>query len=137
MEPLAAISIVSSLLAFSSSSLVILQQVSRGAATVSKLQPELEVVELILEECLKTLEGHSSHPGSIKGCLELCDERRNDAAQELKLLPRPVAKDASLLRKIFQSYRYRLKAGVSEPRIISAYNSFKDSVLLLRDLTAE
>ncbi|KAK4200367.1 hypothetical protein QBC40DRAFT_254138 [Triangularia verruculosa] len=136
MEANAALSLASSLLAFTSSALIIAQNITRGREITQVLTEELEVVELILSECVQTLTSHieaqkGDIPRSIERCLELCVKKRNDAISVMEKIYGDLSEEPKFRRvryAIFPSYQERLSG---------KFNSFRDTAMLLRDLTSD
>ncbi|RYP60315.1 hypothetical protein DL771_010556 [Monosporascus sp. 5C6A] len=136
-EVFGAVSLLTSLLAFTSSSLVVAQQITRGDATAQSLVEELEVVEVILTECIDTLRAHSTAPdipASITRCLMLCAKKRDDA---INIMQKIHGNTPGQKRSIGGNIRYLFLAVQYEQPLIARFNSFRDTVLLLRDLTAD
>jgi hypothetical protein len=127
MDPISALSIVSSLAAFSTSSLLLVQNFVKSAETLGKLQQEVVILQHVLEECQQIIVAYSTMPMSIAISLSLCNERQHDL---LTILGRVMS---SKTKRLTRAFLYTFK----EHEIISVYNSFRDSVLLLRDLSSE
>jgi hypothetical protein len=135
MEVLGAVSIIASLAAFTSSSVTIIGQVARSSATISTLSKELTIIEIILRETEHTLRSFSVAPDSIKVCLEFCLQKREDVFRILDKIA-PDARDGKRV-SLGKKWRMVLMSSVYESEVVAGYNSFRDSVLLLRDLTSE
>lgn len=133
MDVISAAAVLVSLVAFTSSSLTVVGQITRSSATISALEGELGLIEIILRESADALKSFSSMPESIYICLQRCQEKR-DAAAILMDKISPISKDR---KSAFRTARLILLSTKYEARIVAAYNSFRDSVLLLRDLTSE
>lgn len=139
MDPTTVIGVVSSLLAFTSSTLVIAQVITRGGANTKSLTEELEVIELILSECVQTLKSHAtakkgSIPPSIGRCLELCARKRDDA---IEIMEKIHGKSGDRPKSLFRTVRYAFLSVAYEQPLIARFNSFRDTAMLLRDLTSE
>ncbi|KAK3346485.1 hypothetical protein B0T25DRAFT_552117 [Lasiosphaeria hispida] len=133
------VGIVSSLLAFTSSAVVIAQVITRGGANTKSLTEELEVIGLILEECIQTLESpshaeKSDIPPSIGRCLVLCVKKRNDAIETMEKI---YGKQGDKRSAFVKGVRYTFLAVAYEQPLIARFNSFRDAVMLLRDLTSD
>jgi hypothetical protein len=129
--------VATSLLAFTSSTLVIAGAITRGGASSQSLQEELGVIHCILTECIDTLEKHErkggSIPSSIQQCLCLCKRKRQGA---IEIMEKIYGKQGEK-RKTFSSFTIALRAVAYEQPLIARFNSFRDTVTLLRDLTSE
>lgn len=137
MDSLTALSVISSLLAFTSSALVISQVILRGDANTKSLTEELEVVELILTECIQSLDSHTKSdpvPPSIERCLKLCEKKRNDA---IEIMEKIHGKPGDKRSRFIHNVRFAILSVSNEQPLIARFNSFRDTVMLLRDLTSE
>jgi hypothetical protein len=129
MDPLSAIAIASSLVTFSASSLLLVQNFVRSAETLQKIQREIAVLQHILEECVEIVASQSHLtplPQSLDRTLILCYE---DHLHLLQTLDRILSKKRTFIRMLHITLR--------DDELMAAYHSFRDSVLLLRDLSSE
>jgi len=129
MDISGAITITSSLFAFSASTLLLVQNFVKSAETLHKVQREIAVLQHILEECVEivTSQNHPTPlPQSLSRILLMCHE---DYGSLLKILSRISFKKRRILRTLNVTLR--------DKELMAAYHSFRDSVLLLRDLTSE
>ncbi|KAF4949947.1 hypothetical protein FGADI_8548 [Fusarium gaditjirri] len=92
MDPISAVAITTSLLSFSTSSLLLVQNFVKSGETVRRLNLEVVILQHILQEC-------------------------SDAISNVEPLPHSIR-------------------SLKEPELMVVYNSFRDSVLLLRDLSS-
>ncbi len=137
MDPTSALAVISSLLAFTSSTLVIAQVITRGNANTKSLTEELEVIELILTECIQSLDSHANTgniPPSIERCLVLCDRKRSDAIEIMEKIHGKTGEKRSPFTK---AVRFAFLSVTYEQPLIARFNSFRDTAMLLRDLTSE
>jgi hypothetical protein len=127
MEPL---SVALSLLSFSASTLVLIQNFIKSADTLRRVQRETTVLQHILGQCAEivTSQNHPAPlPESVERTLLLCHEDHLHLLHSLDRLYS--SKKRKLLRTINLSIR--------DEELMASYHSFRDSVLLLRDLSAE
>lgn len=137
MDPTSAIVVISSLIAFTSSSLVVAQALTRGNANTKSLTEELEVIELILTECIQSLDSHArvgNIPPSIERCLVLCEKKRTDA---IEIMEKIHGKTGEKRKNFATRLRFVVLSVTYEQPLIAKFNSFRDTAMLLRDLTAE
>jgi hypothetical protein len=129
MEAFGALAIASSLVTFSTSSLLLVQNFVKSAETLQKIQREIAVLQYILEECVEIVTSQSpltTLPQSLERSLILCHE---DHLRLLQTLERIFSKKKRLVRM--------LQITIRDDELMASYHSFRDSVLLLRDLSSE
>lgn len=129
MDPLSAVAIVSSLFTFSASSLLLVQNFIKSASTLKRVQREIAVLQHILEECheIVTVQNHpTSLPKSVQTVLLLCHDHQANLLQILGKI---------LCRK--RRLEIMIRLTIRDDELMSSYHSFRDSVLLLRDLSSE
>jgi len=116
------------------------ESLSRAREAISRLKLERDVSDAIFEECSKTLASQSSMPESVTSCLRLYDSQRDEMKKHLRELRdnalRPQLKRGRFpyLVKVFYG---TLRLWQAQARVQAGSDSLRDSVLLLRDLTAE
>jgi hypothetical protein len=127
-----ALSISLSLFKFTSSTLVLVSDFATDAQIIAELDREVAILHEILHESTEICHLYNL-PESIKRSLELCQQKR-------LVLGSLISRDLHLhagydkfIRFLRQLYLYQFK----EHRVLKAYKSFRDAVLLLRDLSAE
>lgn len=138
MEVLGAVSIIASLAAFTSSSVTIIGQVARSSGTITTLTKELTIIEIILRETentLRSFRSFSAVPDSIRVCLDFCLQKRKDVLRIIDKIA-PDSKDGTRV-SFAKKWRMVVMSTLYESEVVGGYNSFRDSVLLLRDLTSE
>jgi len=103
-------------------------QVKDSDRELSKLGEELEILTEVLGECNETFRSASSAPASVERSMNLCVSRH---AELMDIVHKDIrrAETTSIISRIKTVFR-------QQERII-AYNAFRDSVLLLRDLASE
>ncbi|KAM7188459.1 hypothetical protein V8F33_010609 [Rhypophila sp. PSN 637] len=132
MEAVAALSVapaVFGLLSFATTSLLLVQNFVRSQETLQTVQQEIVVLQHILEECVNVVSSHPderSLPKSLVTALFLCDESH---IALLKSLERVYSRK-SRLRIMFQ-------LSIREEELMSSYRAFRESAILLRDLTSD
>lgn len=94
-----------------------------------RLTEELEILTEVLHECEETFTAATSAPASIARCMKLCISRHNE-------LMEIVMRDIVQAKTKFTMIR-RIKYVARQEQRNFAYNSFRDSILLLRDLASE
>lgn len=116
-----------SLVSASNSGLILLQNIVRSTNTVERLQREFVVLQHVFHECGETVLESSPEevPQSIRVVLEMCIQKYHELLKILeKLVDKPKA-----VRMILYAYH--------EHELMLCYNGFRDSVMLLRDLSSE
>ncbi|EMT72142.1 hypothetical protein FOC4_g10003998 [Fusarium odoratissimum] len=126
MDPISAVAIAASLFSFSTSSLLLVQNFVKSGETVRRLNLEVVILQHILQECGETLSNVEPLPHSIRTCAEICIERQRELLYILDRLIHP---------RRHEWFRYA-RITLKEPELMVTYNSFRDSVLLLRDLSS-
>jgi len=103
-------------------------QVKDSDRELSRLAEELEILTEVLDECHETFKSTSSAPASVERSMNLCMSRH---AELMYIVHKDIrrAETMSIISRIKTVFRQQ------ERRI--AYNAFRDSVLLLRDLASE
>jgi hypothetical protein len=127
MDPLSVFTAFASLVSASNSGLILLQNLIRSTNTVERLQREFLVLEHVFQECGETVLGSKPEevPQSIKMAVEMCVQKYHELLKMLKKLENK-SKPA---RMILYAYH--------EHELMLSYNGFRDSMLLLRDLSSE
>lgn len=124
MDPLSLVAVAGILVSGSGSGLLVLQNFVRSAETVERLQREFMVLQLVLQDCAEVIRDNVTVPGSIVLCLQMCLRKYNDLLRILEgLLEQP---------KFWRRFLYTIK----EHELLVTYNGFRDSVMLLRDLSS-
>jgi hypothetical protein len=124
---LSAVVLVSSLLSFSASSLLLVQNYAKSRDTLLKLQRETLVLQHVLDECYEIVATQQGAlPKSLESSLLLCDEHRYDL---LRILDKIFSKKRRVERALHISFY--------DQELMASFNSFRDAVLLLRDITSE
>ncbi|KAI3320113.1 hypothetical protein HD806DRAFT_247232 [Xylariaceae sp. AK1471] len=131
MDPLSTVAIVSSLVTFSQTTLLLIQNIARSEKQILSLNDEIIILQSILNDSKAIVESEASVPNTVQRSLGLCHQKQIHLLESLEKFM-PMTRD-SRFRKIFKLYMLV----VEEPRITAAYRSFRDSVLMLRDLTAD
>lgn len=126
MDPISAVAIAASLFSFSTSSLLLVQNFVKSGETVRRLNLEVVILQHILQECGDTISNVEPLPHSIRTCAEICIERQRELLYILDRLIHP---------RRHEWFRYA-RITLKEPELMVIYNSFRDSVLLLRDLSS-
>ena len=126
MDPISAVAIAASLFSFSTSSLLLVQNFVKSGETVRRLNLEVVILQHILQECGDTISNVEPLPHSIRTCAEICIERQRELLHILDRLIHP---------RRHEWFRYA-RITLKEPELMVIYNSFRDSVLLLRDLSS-
>ncbi|KAG8161943.1 hypothetical protein KVR01_007708 [Diaporthe batatas] len=117
--------VVGSLLTNSATALLVIQNFARSTQTVERLQREFCVLQHVLEDCFEMIKGDATASESIESCLEMCLHKYRDLLEILdSLLSKP---------KFWRLFLYTIK----EHELFTSYNGFRDSVLLLRDLSSD
>ncbi|KAK1827354.1 hypothetical protein QBC39DRAFT_362166 [Podospora conica] len=140
MDVVGALSIIGSLLAFTSSALVIAQVITRGDANTKSLTEELEVIELILTECVQSLDTHAKTgtiPPSIGRCLVLCERKRNDAIEIMDKIYGVKGDSLKKRNRVLRTVRFAFFSVAYEQPLIARFNSFRDTAMLLRELSSD
>lgn len=117
---------LTSLASFSASGLLLIQNYVNSTKTLKRIKTEVQIIHLILEECRSSLPEIGSLPPSITMSAEACIHRQYDL---LKLLYRL----SSHKKPKWVSYAV---ITIRQDELLVLYNSFRDSVLLLRDLSS-
>lgn len=125
MDPISIAAIVGVLFSNSASALLVVQNFVRSAETVERLQREFVVLHHVLKDCDEMITENTTVSKSIDVCLEMCLYKYRDL---LNMLERLLAKP-----KYWRRFLYTFK----EHELLTTYNGFRDSVLLLRDLSSE
>lgn len=128
-EVFGVVAITSSLFTFSASSLLLVQNFVRSGDTLRRVQREIAVLQHILEECVEIVTSQShlaSLPLSLESTIWLCHE---DHFRLLRTLDRILSAKWKVLKKLNITLR--------DEELMASYHSFRDSVLLLRDLSSE
>ncbi|KAG5756345.1 hypothetical protein H9Q72_014445 [Fusarium xylarioides] len=126
MDPISALAITASLFSFSTSSLLLVQNFVKSGETVRRLNLEVVILQHILQECGDTISNVEPLPHSIRTCAGICIERQSELLHILNRLIHP---------RRNEWWRY-VMITLKEPELMVIYNSFRDSVLLLRDLSS-
>ena len=126
------ISIFSSTTAFITSTSSISRKFRDGGAEIKKQLNDIKVLCHLLDECEQTFNDYGTVPDSINRCLGLCVDRHRDLMEILNRL-RLVQLESRGLAAM--TSRFRIVFMEDERKV--AYNAFRDSVLLLRDLSSE
>ncbi|KAK4152754.1 hypothetical protein C8A00DRAFT_34537 [Chaetomidium leptoderma] len=129
MDPFSAIAITTSLFSFSASGLLLVQNFIKSTETLRRVQREITVLQHILEECVEivTSQNHPTPlPPSLDRTLVLCHE---DQLVLLQVLEKIYKKKRPVLRM--------MKITFYDHELMASYHSFRDSVLLLRDLSSD
>lgn len=125
MDPVSLVAVVGILFSNSASALLVVQNFVRSAETVERLQREFVVLHHVLKDCHEMITENPTVPKSIDVCLEMCLQKYRDLLNILEnLLAKP-------------KYWRRLLYTFKEHELLTTYNGFRDSVLLLRDLSSE
>ncbi|KAI3390438.1 hypothetical protein diail_9644, partial [Diaporthe ilicicola] len=125
MDPISIVAVVSILFSNSASALLVVQNFARSAETVERLQREFVVLHHVLKDCHEMITENTTTPKSIEVCLEMCLQKYRDLLNILEdLLAKP-------------KYWRRLLYTFKEHELLTTYNGFRDSVLLLRDLSSD
>jgi hypothetical protein len=112
---------------FSTSGLLLVQNFVKSADTLQKIQRETVILQYIFDECVDIAQTHpSTLPKSLETSLFLCKERCLDL---LRTLEKIISKKSRLQRLLHITLR--------DQELITSFDSFRDSVLLLRDLSSE
>ncbi|KAI1813469.1 hypothetical protein GGS20DRAFT_478137 [Poronia punctata] len=131
MDPLSAVSIAASLVTFSSTTLLLVQNLARSEQQINSLTEEITILQCILDESKNTIDAAQAVPDSVGMSLDLCNQKQITLLITLqKAKPKS---DDSPFKRMFRLYML----AIDEPRVMSAYRSFRSSVLVLRDLTAD
>lgn len=123
MDAFSIVSVAGILFTNSASALLVVQNFVRSAETVERLQREFVVLHHVLKDCHEMITENTTVPRSIDVCLEMCLQKYHDL---LKILEDLLAKP-----KYWRRFLYTFK----EHELLTTYNGFRDSVLLLRDLS--
>ncbi|GAP90421.2 hypothetical protein SAMD00023353_4900080 [Rosellinia necatrix] len=120
-----------SLFTFSQTTLLLILDIARSQQNVLSLSEEIIILQSILKECQEIVDMEASVPESVQGALGLCHVKRLTILRILEtVLPKAHEK---FLHKIFRP----IILAFEEPRLMAAYRSFRDTVLMLRDLTSD
>ncbi|KAM5341924.1 hypothetical protein ACJ41O_014955 [Fusarium nematophilum] len=130
MEVFGIVAAVASLAAFSSSSLVLVREFAKDTRTIERLDREIVILRHILKESSAMISHVQSLPKSIEDCLKICIERQAELLRTLDFLMRPTKHEWA------QRVRISFEMTMKQPDLMLVYNSFRDSVLLLRDLSS-
>ena len=125
-EVLGVVAVAASLVSFSSSTLLLVKDFVKSIETVKQLEREVIVLQHILTEYGQIVQKVTPLPDSMVACISMCLEKENDLLILLSHL-------TALSRKKIGRFLVTMK----EPELMTTYNAFRDSILLLRDLSAE
>ena len=126
MDPLAAAATITSIFAFSTSSLLLIQNYVNSTENLRKIETEVRIIQHILEECHSVLSEINLLPPSVQISVELCFSRQYELLKLLDLLVRPKK----------QRWLRNMMVAVKQNELLVLYQSFRDSVILLRDLSS-
>ncbi|KAF4449022.1 hypothetical protein F53441_7672 [Fusarium austroafricanum] len=78
MDPISAVAVLTSLVSFSSSALLLVQNFVRSDETIRRLDLEVTTLRQILQESHDTISNNDSLPSSITTCAHICQSHRMD-----------------------------------------------------------
>ncbi|KAI0450729.1 hypothetical protein F5B21DRAFT_517261 [Xylaria acuta] len=125
---------LASLATFSQTTLLLVLDIARGQNRVLSLAGEITILQSILKDCGEIVDSEASVPNTVQGALELCHMKRVALLEILEKIM-PATRDSPLkrIRRIMKPFII----SIEEPRVMAAYESFRNTVLMLRDLTSD
>ncbi|TGJ88740.1 hypothetical protein E0Z10_g46 [Xylaria hypoxylon] len=122
---------VLSLATFSQTTLLLVLDIARSQTRVLSLREEIVILQSILKDCGEIVDSEASVPNTVQGALGLCHLKQLALLETLEKIM-PATRD-SRFRRIIKPFMI----AIEEPRVMAAYDSFRSTVLMLRDLTSD
>ncbi|KAI0116269.1 hypothetical protein GGR51DRAFT_500834 [Nemania sp. FL0031] len=131
-ETFALVAGLASLVTFSQTTLLLVLDIARSQSRVSSLTSEIIILQSILKDCEEIVESEATVPRSVQGALELCQAKQLALLETLtKVLP--TSRDSRFRRLMLKPFTLTIE----EPRVMADYETFRSTVLMLRDLTSD